>query len=132
MKTTLIVSFAPWVMLSCSDDDAMARPACGVGNPAKELSWLKTEIDTREANITEDTKYCCSTQGEYDGRTVFVYWDCNPFIDKNIPILDCDGNILSGTPENPISLNDLENQMVIWRPVVFICEPEPYSGPLQT
>ncbi|RKN78435.1 hypothetical protein [Ulvibacterium marinum] len=123
MKIALNVLVALLVLQSCSDDDDMIRPACGVDNPAKELSWLRTEIDNREANITEDTKYCYITQGEYEGQTVFVYWDCNPLIDKNIPVFDCDGNMLGGTPENPISLDDLENQIIIWKPALFVCEP---------
>ncbi len=124
MKTASTVFFALFVLLSCSIDNDVIRPACGVDNPAKELSWLRMEIDMRKANITEDTKYCYITQGEYEGQAVFVYWDCNPLIDKNIPIFDCDGNMLSGTPENPISLDDLENQIIIWRPALFVCEPE--------
>ncbi len=124
MKTALNLLTILLVFLSCSDDEDIIRSACGVDNPAKELSWLRTEIDNREANITEDTKYCYITQGEYEGQTIFVYWDCNPLIDKNIPVFDCDGNMLGGTPGNPISLDDLENQIIIWKPAIFVCEPK--------
>jgi hypothetical protein len=124
MKIALNLLTVLLVFLSCSDDEDINRPACGVDNPAKELSWLKTEIDNREANVNEDTKYCYITQGEYEGQTVFVYWDCNPLIDKNIPVFDCDGNMLGGTRENPISLDDLENQIIIWKPAIFVCEPK--------
>ncbi|WP_422083855.1 hypothetical protein [Ulvibacterium sp.] len=124
MKTALTVFFALFALLSCSNDNDIIRPACGVDNPAKELSWLKTEIDNREANITEDTKYCYITQADYKGQTVFVYQDCNPLIDKGIPILDCEGNWIDRTEENRFALRDLENQIIIWRPALFVCEPE--------
>lgn len=123
MKIALNVLVALLVLQSCSDDDDMIRPACGVDNPAKEISWLRAEIDNREANITEDTKYCYITQAEYKGQTVFVYQDCNPLIDKGIPILDCDGNWIDRTEENRFALRDLENQIIIWKPAVFVCKP---------
>lgn len=123
MKIALNILVALLVLQSCSDDDDMIRPACGVDNPAKELSCLRTEINNREANITEDTKYCYITQGEYKGQTVFVYRDCNPLIDKGIPILDCDGNWIDRTEENRFALSDLENQIIIWKPAVFVCKP---------
>lgn len=123
MKIALNVLIALLVIHSCSDDDDMIRPACGVDNPVRELSWLRTEIDNREANITEDTKYCYITQGEYKGQTVFLYRDCNPLVDKGITILDCDGNWIDRTEENRFALRDLENQIIIWKPAVFVCEP---------
>lgn len=123
MKIALNVLVALLVLQSCSDDDGMIRPACGVDNPAKELSWLRTEINNREGNITEDTKYCYITQAEFKGQTVFVYQDCNPLIDKGIPILDCDGNWIDRTEENRFALRDLENQIIIWKPAVFVCKP---------
>ncbi|WP_299535073.1 hypothetical protein [Ulvibacterium sp.] len=123
MKIASPIFFVLFVLLSCSNDDDVIRPACGVDNPAKELSWLRMEIDEREANVTEDTKYCYITQGEYEGQPIFVYWDCNPLIDKAIPIFNCNGEMINGTSGRPISLDDLENQIIIWRPALFVCEP---------
>lgn len=109
--------------MACSDDDVISKAACGVNDPIRDLNWLAQEVEERETNPTEDTKYCYITQAEYQGETVFVYWDCNPLIDKIIPIFDCDGNQRNGLTGSPIALDDLEGQRIIWRPPGFACNP---------
>lgn len=95
---------------------------CEFENPSRDLDWLRFEIQEREANITEDTKYCYITQAEVNQQPVFVFWDCNPVIAKIIPVVDCLGNTLSFLGDS-ISLDDLKNQKIVWQPEIFVCEP---------
>jgi len=120
MRNTIMFMLIFTVVFSCDTDDTVIIPACGVSNPANDLQWLRTEIEEREANPTEDTQYCYVTQGEFEGETVFAYWDCNPTINKISPVHNCEGQVLN-TTENPITINDIENQRVIWRPDDFSC-----------
>lgn len=108
-------------LASCSDSDDNIVSGCGVNNPAKDLQWLKTEIDRRNENPTEDMKYCYILHAEYDGEAVFVYQDCNPLINKIIPVFNCDGTIING-PNNPITFDELQNQKIIWKPNDFECQ----------
>lgn len=122
MKKDLFFLFLSILFSSCSDNDDEIISACGVANPVEELAWLKAEIDTREANPSEDMKYCYITQGEYNGDIVFVYWDCNPLINKIIPVYDCEGTFLNNTNENQIPFDAISNQKIIWKTSDFVCE----------
>lgn len=33
---------------------------------------------------------------EYENVITFIYQNCNPVLDKEIPLLNCDGEILNG------------------------------------
>lgn len=121
MKKIALLLFI-MITLSCSDNDDNILPACGVVNPLEELPWLKAEKDRRENNPTADTKYCYISQAEYNNQTVFIYFDCNPLINKVIPIYDCEGNLLNDSPENEISFEELTNTIIIWKPADFVCE----------
>ncbi len=59
----------------------------------RRLTWLREEINRREANPSEDLKYRYIAQSGLKGQTVFIYWDCNPVVNKVIPIFNCDGTI---------------------------------------
>ncbi|MEL6918549.1 MAG: DUF4377 domain-containing protein [Bacteroidota bacterium] len=96
------------------------EPICEFENPAEDLDWLRIEIQKREGNPSEDMKYCYITQAEYDANPVFVYMDCNPFINKVIPIFDCLGTQLN--KDNNLFLDDLENAKIIWQPTDFVCD----------
>ena len=46
------------IALSCNSDDDQLIPFCSEDNPVVDLAWLKAEIEQREQNITDDSKYC--------------------------------------------------------------------------
>lgn len=120
-KAILLVLFTSFLFLSCSDDDDILLPACGVNNAIQNLEWLKAEIDRRNANPTEDMKYCYIVQAKLDGEDVFIYEDCNPLIDKAIPFFNCEGTIIN-TQDNPIGLDNLRDKMIIWKRTDFVCQ----------
>ncbi len=95
---------------------------CSFNDPVKDLDWLRFEVEKRMANINGLTKYCYITQANLDGKPVFLYWDCNPAINKVIPIFDCLGNNL-GNLGYEINLEDLKNQTIVWQPEEFVCNP---------
>ncbi|MEM8509511.1 MAG: DUF4377 domain-containing protein [Bacteroidota bacterium] len=95
---------------------------CGFEDPTADLEWLRFEVEQREANITEASRYCYITQAALNGSIVFVYWDCNPVVNKVIPVYDCLGE-LQGFIGDEINLEDLENQKIVWMPDIFACEP---------
>lgn len=106
---------------SCSNtNDIPVVAACGVENPIEDLDWLRAEINRREENPSPEMQYCFITIEEYENQTVFVYNDCNPRIDKIIPILNCDGAILN-SQESFENLGDFISRTIIWQPNNFTC-----------
>lgn len=95
---------------------------CEFLDATRDLDWLRFEIQKREANINDETKYCYITRAELNSETVFAYWDCNPVINKVTPVYDCLGSFL-GFMGGEIAQNDLRNQSIVWRPEDFVCQP---------
>ena len=121
MKKPVYLLFLLVVLSSCSEDDDEITNSCGISNPLVELEWLKTEIDKRQKEVSQDSKYCYISQAVHKGKTVFLYEDCNPFIDKVIAVLDCEGNSL-GFIGGGISITAIINSSIIYRPTDFVCE----------
>lgn len=96
---------------------------CKFNNPIENLDWLRFEIEQRELNPTEDMKYCYITQGEFNNKPVFLYEDCNPLVNKIIPVYDCLGNLLAVLGRDSITLEDVKSQKIIWQPNGFLCNP---------
>lgn len=111
------------IFSSCSDNDDEITNSCGITNPLVELEWLRTEIDKRKEEVTEDSKYCYILQAIHKGKTIFLYQDCNPFINKVIPILDCEGNSLGFLGGDILSI-DITNSSIIYKPSDFACQLE--------
>lgn len=110
---------------SCSDNDdkLSVTPACGVDNPIEELAWLKSEIDNRNQSNRESMKYCYIVQGEYEGETVFVYEDCDPAVNKIVPVFNCDGVVIN-TDGNSIGLDNINNKTIVWKGNNFACNTD--------
>ena len=115
----IIISILLLSIYSCSDTDDTVISACGVDKPLLELGWLKAEIGRRAENPSDEMKYCYIVQGSLAGNDVFIYQDCNPFINKAIFVLDCQGNALQ--PQGEINLNSIEDTIVIWKGTNFAC-----------
>lgn len=125
MKYNLVFTVLFAFILSCSDNDdkLSVNAACGVDNPVEELAWLKSEIDNRNLRNTESMKYCYIVQGEYEDETVFVYEDCDPAVNKIVPVLNCEGVVLN-TNGNSIGLGSIENKTIIWKGNNFVCNTD--------
>lgn len=111
-------------LFSCSDDDDSFSPpviaGCGVANVAEDLVWLRQAINERENTTEEERKYCYVYTAQLGEQRVFVLEDCNPFIDKATPLLDCEGTLLN-TANNPINFDQLANRVLLWKPDNFAC-----------
>ncbi len=93
---------------------------CEFENPVEDLPWLKTEIEFRQQNPTEDSQYCYISQSELNGNPVFIYADCNPFINKISPVLNCFGEFLGFIGEG-VNASQLSEARLIWSPEDFSC-----------
>ncbi|MEM8847081.1 MAG: DUF4377 domain-containing protein [Bacteroidota bacterium] len=94
---------------------------CSFEDPTADLEWLRIEIERREANRNEQTKYCYISQAEYQDSPVFLYFDCNPAINKVIPVFDCLGKSIGFLGDGEIDQNSLTNFKIIWQPDDFAC-----------
>lgn len=108
--------------VSCSDDDDSKgeRSACGVQNILEDLDWLRDEIAAREQSTSPDIQYCYITKAIWNEQTVFLYEDCNPLINKVVPVLDCEGTSL-GAVGVAVDHNELSDFCVVWSPDTFAC-----------
>ncbi|MEK6151749.1 hypothetical protein WIW50_00725 [Flavobacteriaceae bacterium 3-367] len=109
-------------IICCSDDDDSKdeRSACGVANILEDLDWLRDEIADREQSTSPDIQYCYITKATWNGQTVFLYEDCNPLINKVVPVLDCEGTSL-GAVGVAVDRNELSDFCTVWSPDNFAC-----------
>ncbi len=95
--------------------------SCTFQNPTADLEWLRIEIQRREASVNEFTKYCYISQAEFNGNPVFVYFDCNPAINKIFPVYSCLGEYMGYLGVEDINPNDVTNFEIVWQPEDFAC-----------
>jgi len=122
MKKTLLVLTVFFVFSSCSKDD-LDLPRCKFNNATQDLPWLRSIIEDREANPTEEMKYCYIEQAKLKRKPVFVLGDCDPLVNKAVFILDCEGNIVKNEDDEEVYAVevDLKNRKIIWKPTDFAC-----------
>lgn len=121
MNKILLILPILCLFYSCNKYDI---PKCDFGDSTKGLLWLKAIIDEREANPTEEMRYCYISQAKLKRRTVFVFGDCNPVIDKVTFVIDCEGNTITDKDGENIVLGevDLKDERIIWKPDAFGCD----------
>jgi len=123
MKKLLLLLPMIFFFYGCSKDD-YDLPKCKFDNAAQDLVWLKAIIDDREASPTEDMKYCYIEQAKLNRKTVFIFMDCNPLVNKAIFVIDCEGNPIlkdDGSRELTAPEVTLKKRKIIWRPKDFAC-----------
>ncbi|TAI46818.1 DUF4377 domain-containing protein [Flagellimonas allohymeniacidonis] len=94
---------------------------CTFEDPVADLEWLSNEIRRREIQANDETKYCYISQAELDGEPVFLYFDCNPLINKVIPVFDCLGRALGHLGPESVDPANVSNYEIIWQPEDFAC-----------
>ena len=116
--------FVALFFVACSDDGFVffELQACNTDNALTELDWLRQEIQKRSKDFSEDAKYCYITMASARGQTVFLYKDCNPLIDKVIPIFDCQGNELGFLGDEDFQFKVIEDERIIFSPPNFACQ----------
>lgn len=120
-KRFTAILFSVW-FISCSNDgfSFFELQTCGE-NALSELDWLRQEIQKRRQDSSEDAKYCYITKASVNGQTVFLYEDCNPLINKVIPIFDCQGNELGFWGDPNFQPEHIKDKTIIFSPSDFAC-----------
>jgi thiol-disulfide isomerase/thioredoxin len=114
-KIIIVLVMATLLVSSCEKDDAKDSLTCNVANPAEELPWLKTMIESWEDNSTIYT-YMYVQKGTYSGKTVFLAANCCPFCNSYFPVFDCDGEEIAVT-----NIQDITGLKTIWKPANSQC-----------
>jgi hypothetical protein len=105
--TRILALVVTFFAFSCEKDESLT---CGIANPAEKLPWLRTMIESWEANSTI-YPYMYVQQGTYLGQTVFIAGNCCPFCNAYFPVFNCEGEEING-----ISTQDLTKLTTIWQP----------------
>ena len=121
MKKHSVVLLVLLILFSCSDNDDKIGEACGMVNPPENLTWLKNEINNRELNTSDLTKYFYISQANYNSQTVFVYDNCCPICNTFIVVYNCAGDSI-GQVHADIQREDIKNPKIIYKPQNFACE----------
>jgi len=111
----IFVVIATVFLSSCDNDDVNNSFACDVVNPAENLPWLRTMIESWEATSTIYT-YMYVQQGTYSGNTVFIAANCCPFCDSYFPVFNCAGEELDG-----INIQEITDLKTVWKPLFSQC-----------
>ncbi len=126
MKKLLFIIFSAVLLnFGCSDDDLNfpVIAACGVDNPIEDLAWLKSEVQRRKNDTSADAVYCYIEQAINNGETIFIYNDCNPLVNKVVPVLDCSGTSVGFLGDENNDVATITRRTIIFRPSDFACEP---------
>ncbi len=108
-------------LCSCGQDDDAEKIACQSERPLEELPWLRAEVQSI-LDMGEQGNEFYIEKGQLKGQTVFILNNCCALCNSVIPVLDCEGNVvsdLSGLESQGISL---ENMRLLWQPENFTCD----------
>ncbi|WP_273567822.1 hypothetical protein [Maribacter halichondriae] len=122
-KRIILLILASLAIYACSDNDDGQNTICGVTDPTEELKWLKTEITLRKRDVSENAKYYYISQAELDGKTVFLYLDCDSKANTAPSVYDCEGMLL-GAIGKEFTLEEFTNHSDIFVPLNFECQSE--------
>jgi len=113
-----------FIVLSCNSDDDQLIPFCSVDNPVEDLAWLKADIEEREQNINENSKYYYIVQLIYKEESIIIYANCDPLIDSILPIFNCEGENIGyvGDENFSFGFDFLNKGQIIWKTNNFACE----------
>lgn len=106
MKNIIIIILVVLTYSSCqSDNNTNIEMLCDVSNPIKNLAWL-------EQRINDSDEFTYYESAIYLNQTVFINWNCNPLVDYQSNVYDCEGKFVGYTNE---LINDLTEREVLWR-----------------
>ena len=115
----LLLIFTGFILIfSCEKDKTIAN-TCSVKNPTTDLQWMVNDIKFIEQLKPEESQYISITMATYKGESVFFSIYCDPLINAVFPVRDCSGKTIGYWGEIP--LEELTDQLVIWRSANCIC-----------
>jgi hypothetical protein len=109
------------LLSSCAKNDISSTAACDVADPAKDLSWLKAEIE--DGNYAEPNDFLDYViyKAVYNGATVFYTEICCPSCGTIPPyIKNCKGETI-GQLHVSVEMSALLHTTVIWRSNNGVC-----------
>ncbi len=116
MKTVYKILMICFLLTSCSsDDDLKFKVLCSVDNPTTDLPWLKAEIEAREQNVTEFSRYLYISQAIHKGEAIIIYADCCPVCNSVYVVYNCRGENIGFIGDGNFTLETLSSGKVIWK-----------------
>lgn len=116
MKRLVSLSLIFIIISSCSNnkENDFSSLICNVEKPTEDLDWIESEIDIL---TDEGDQYNYIKQAEYNNQTVFIFANCNPFVNSVFFVKTCDGQNIGiiGTREQDIPWSILNNGEIIWK-----------------
>lgn len=117
---------AIFVVYGCNSDDIdfveISLQACAIENPLQDLNWLRAEVKKRKNDDSEDARYCYISQVEFEGSTYFLFEDCNPLVNKIVPIYDCEGANKGVFGDAIFGFDIFKSRTIIFYPENTLCE----------
>ncbi len=108
-----MVSF---LIYSCnSDNDIGFKSLCTFGDPTTDLAWLKAEIEEREQNSTEFSKYLYISQAVHDGEAIIIFADCCPVCNSVFVVYNCKGENIGFIGDGNFTSETLSSGNVVWK-----------------
>lgn len=101
---------------SCQQNEN-PRVACGVSNPAVNLTWLSEKIEELEASeFSRDYSYI--NQVLFEGQTLFALGNCCPNCNWAPVYYDCEGSIFE---DDNLVFEELTVVELIWKSASSTC-----------
>ncbi|WP_297338161.1 hypothetical protein [Algoriphagus sp.] len=117
MKNPLLILVMLLVFATSCQENENPRLACGVENPAVNLTWLSELIDELEGTAF-DRNYSYINQVNYQGQVLFVQANCCPNC-NSVPIYyDCEGNVFE---DENLVFSELTTLALIWKSESSLC-----------
>ncbi|MDO6802921.1 hypothetical protein Q4595_10715 [Wenyingzhuangia sp. 1_MG-2023] len=102
------------ILASCKNDSKEIITICEVSNPIEDLTWLKTQVE--HANT-----YHYYMMATYNNQTVFYNGNCNPAVNYQSSVYNCEGALIGYT--NDLQ-NELKNATLLWKHTESDCDFE--------
>ena len=128
MKKVYKILIVCFLFFSCNNADDLRndniKSFCSTENPTENLAWLKDEINEREQNITQFSKYDYIVQSTHDGETIIIYANCNPLVNSVLPVYNCEGEFVAiiGSRNQDIPFEVLSAGQIIWKTKDNVCD----------
>lgn len=118
MKNILLI-FALFVFFcsSCQQNEN-PRLACGVSNPAVNLTWLSEKIEELEASEFS-RNYSYINQVAHEGQTLFVLASCCPNCNWAPVYYDCEGSVVV---DDDLVFSELTGMKLVWKSASSTCK----------
>lgn len=123
MKKVCKILIVCFITLSCTtnDDNNQFKSFCSVNNPVVDLAWLKAEIEQREQNITESSKYQYLSQSIHKGESIIIDANCDPLANSVFIVFNCKGENIGFIGDENFPFEVLTNGQIIWKTNDSVC-----------